>query len=260
MVCATLVDERRAERRKQTSQNVDGKRVGVLLFLGSVGSVVRVGSPVASLLVVCCLWFVPVPLCFKRKGGDPGTDQFSARSEDPADWHRPENWNFFQVPPTVAANFQDKVLAEGLLMERLVRHVVLRFLVRIFVEAGTAESQFSAHSSRPFAVVDVEASHFTSCRGSRVSFNFVHVFEATQPLSQSSCQSSSGAQALALGRATVRRIAQSTCRIYNGWCTSHAGGPCAARQQHPACGGGSNGNMANTSGDDRVGRNLPQAG
>ena len=40
----------------------------------------------------CCGWV----LCFKRKGGDPGTDQLFF--EDPADWHRPENRNSFRYP------------------------------------------------------------------------------------------------------------------------------------------------------------------
>ena len=41
-------------------------------------------------------FFLASSFCFKRKGGDPGTDQLFF--EDPADWHRPENQNSFRYP------------------------------------------------------------------------------------------------------------------------------------------------------------------
>ena len=146
--------------------------MGVLLSWspGSVGSVVRVGSPAVSLLVVwvvCCPWFVPScsPLPFsvtQERAATQEPTNFPTGSDDPADWHRPENRNFFRYlqreSPRQSACWRVSSWKDwyGIL--------VLRFLVCTFVEVGSAVNRFSTHSGRPFAVVDVDVLSRQPCQ------------------------------------------------------------------------------------------------
>ena len=71
------------------------------VLLGPGGCCCCVSGPGAFFVVVrfSLLWLgflLASTLCFKRKDGDPGTDQLFL--EDPADWHRPENRNSFRYP------------------------------------------------------------------------------------------------------------------------------------------------------------------
>ena len=118
---------------------------------------------------------------------------FSTRSEDPADRHGPENRNFFRY------------------LQRPRRIPTAKCLLRV--------SSSKDWYGRYFGTAifgDVEASHFTGCRGSRVSFNYFSIF-GTFLADQSSFQSSRGAQDLVLEQATVRRTGGIHC------CASHNG-------------------------------------
>ena len=71
------------------------------VLLGPGGCCCCVSGPGAFFVVVRFSllrlgFFLASSLCFKRKGGDPGTDQLFL--EDPADGHRPENRNSFRYP------------------------------------------------------------------------------------------------------------------------------------------------------------------
>ena len=173
----------------------------------------RLRVAVGAASVVRCSWLLAfLRFCFIKNGqATQEATNFSTRSEDPADWHRPENQNFFRY------------------LQRQQRTSTAKCLLRVSSWYGSWYCGFwYVFSWKPALLysfwstaVDVEESHFIGCRGRSVSFNFVHVLEETllpavaaQANSgqlilfgtcladQSSFQSSSGAQALARGRAT----------------------------------------------------------
>ena len=205
---------------KQTSLNVNGKRVGVSSVLVSGLCWFSCGLLVGGLLPVVCFFLRSAAPFFQKKGRRPRN-----RPTFPQDLRIPQIGNVQrtetcsgiysrgesprQNAERVSHGNNDSVFWYCVLWSLFSWKPVLLYTASLFLLVVL------------FAVVDVEASHFTCCRGSRVCFNSVHVVEATllpavaaqansgrhvyfgiYLADHSSFQSCRGAEAL--GRATVR--------------------------------------------------------